>query len=760
MPEYRSASGSAAEDLFIDLFADTFGAEKAGYLYSQYPFYDIYQNARFADFVLENGPTRVAIEIDDEASHNPRLVSQDKFCDDLLKQNSMIHMGWDVYRWAVRQMQKQPETVKDELRVFLGSDPRFKEIEDYLPTQQGRALKADQLELREYQQEALNSLEAMRQNRETIALLYHATGTGKTVTAVMDAKHCGGRVLFVAHTMELVNQAYNTFRNLCPEVTVGKFADNLKEPDNHVVCGSIQSVALNLDQFREDAFDYLIIDEAHHASADTYQKVLAYFKPQFTLGLTATPERADDVNILEIFKNTAHKLDIQTAVEIGALVPVRCIRIHTNIDMTKVRFNSVQYNIRDLDVKICVTERNQLIVDTWLNYVKDKRTVVFCASVKHAEQIAEMFRAAGVSAISVSGSMKSSERNEQLAKFAAGEIKALCACDLLNEGWDCPQTEVLFMARPTMSKVLYTQQLGRGMRTAEGKDHLMVFDFVDNASQYNMPYSLHRLFKLKDYHAGGTVVGRKGQREAEEDLYRKGEKPDAVIDYPVDVTDYELIDLFNWQDEARDMFSEQELIRHLSVQKTQTLEEYIKAGKIVPDLIVDLSGRRKFRYFKKERVEEYSEKFGWTILTDDNRYELFINMVQKMLMDHSYKPVFLKGVLKYVDSKGRVKICDLVSYFKTYYNQRRLNNLPVEKKNSLFTKPDYTDKEVEYCILSNPFKRFETMNMMRHTKTLGIIEIDHHIWKSLTEEDKGKIETICDAKLTNYFSKLGSVPVE
>jgi DNA or RNA helicases of superfamily II len=147
-----------------------------------------------------------------------------------------------------------------------------------------------------------------------------------------------------------------------------------------------------LDQFREDAFDYLIIDEAHHASADTYQKVLAYFKPQFTLGLTATPERADDVNILEIFKNTAHKLDIQTAVEIGALVPVRCIRIHTNIDMTKVRFNSVQYNIRDLDVKICVTERNQLIVDTWLDYVKDKRTVVFCASVKHAEQIAELFR--------------------------------------------------------------------------------------------------------------------------------------------------------------------------------------------------------------------------------------------------------------------------------------------------------------------------------------------------------------------------------
>ena len=130
----------------------------------------------------------------------------------------------------------------------------------------------------------------------------------------------------------------------------------------------------------------IIVDEAHHASADTYQKVLSYFMPEFTLGLTATPERADDKNILDIFKNTAHKLDIQKAVEIGELVPVRCIRIHTNIDLTKVRFNSVQYNIRDLESKIYVPERNQLIVDTWIQYVKDKRTVIFCASVKHAQE--------------------------------------------------------------------------------------------------------------------------------------------------------------------------------------------------------------------------------------------------------------------------------------------------------------------------------------------------------------------------------------
>lgn len=115
--------------------------------------------------MLENGPRRVAIEIDDEASHNKQFVSSGKFYDDLLKQNSMVHLGWDVYRWAVRQMQQQPEAVKDELRVFLGSHPQFKEIEDYLPRQRGKSLDGAKLELKEHQKAALESLKQMRHNK-------------------------------------------------------------------------------------------------------------------------------------------------------------------------------------------------------------------------------------------------------------------------------------------------------------------------------------------------------------------------------------------------------------------------------------------------------------------------------------------------------------------------------------------------------------------------------------------------------------------
>ena len=753
MSQYHAASGSVAEDLFIDLFSEAFGAEKAGYLYSQYHFYDIYQNSRYADFVLENGARRVAIEIDDEASHNKQLISSGKFYDDLLKQNSMVHLGWDVYRWAVRQMQNQPEAVKDELRIFLGNHPKFKEIEDYLPTQKGKALDGANLELKEHQKAALKALEQMRDNSETIALLYHATGTGKTTTAVLDAKRCGGRVLFIAHTQELVDQATKRFRELWVNTTVGRYCEAIKQPRAHVVCASVQSMALHLEEFKDDDFDYLIVDEAHHAAADTYQKVLAYFKPTFTLGLTATPERADDKSILDIFKNTAHKLDIQTAVEIGELVPVRCIRIHTNIDLTKVRFNSVQYNIRDLESKIYVPERNKLIVDTWMQYVQGKRTVVFCASVKHAEQIAQMFREQGIQAAAVSGNMKKSERMEFQEKFVNRQIQVLCACDLLNEGWDCPEIEVLFMARPTMSKVLYTQQLGRGMRLYAGKESLMVFDFVDNASQYNAPYSLHRLFRLKDYQPGKLAVAPGARKAAEDDLYAKGEKPEALVDWPVDATDYELVDIFNWQEEAAGMISQMEFVRRVDVQ-TETIERYVREGKLVPDLVVPMSEHRTFKYFKEESLEKYAQQYGWRLIDDSNRKDLFMEMIRQMDMSYSYKPVLMKAILLYADKKGMVKLSDIVAYFRSFYESRRTAGLCVEKKNSIFAKGGYTDKEAERNILSNPFKRFEDMQMLRHTKTLGIVQVEETVWKHLTADEKDEIGKICDEKLKAYYDRL------
>ncbi len=237
-----------------------------------------------------------------------------------------------------------------------------------------------------------------------------------------------------------------------------------KEEDAYVVCASIQSMVQNLDEFKPDDFGYIIIDEAHHGTADSYRKILGHFKPKFTLGLTATPDRTDGgEDILELFQNVAHKLDLETAVEIGGeLVPIRCIRVKTNVDLSDVRINGIKYNSRDLESKLFVEDRNQLIADTYLKFVKDKKTVVFCASVKHAREIANLFKENNINAEAISGSLRDRERKRILKEYENGNIDVLCACDLLNEGWDSPRTEALFMGRPTMSKTLYMQQLGRG----------------------------------------------------------------------------------------------------------------------------------------------------------------------------------------------------------------------------------------------------------------------------------------------------------
>jgi len=753
MSKLRSVSGSIAEDLFIDIFTEAFGAEKAGYLYSQYPFYDIYNNSRFADFVVDNAGSRVAIEIDDETSHNKSKISSDKFIDDLLKQNSMIYLGWDIYRFAVKQLQTQPELVKDELRTFLGQHPLFKEIQDYLPQQRGKTLNGENLELKEHQEAALQSLSAMRDANETIALLHHATGLGKTITAVVDAKSVGKRTLYLAHTYDLVVQAADVFSELWSSVSVGKYVENFKQSDKHVVCGSIQSIALNLHRFDDDEFGYIIVDESHHAAAETYQRVLAYFRPDFTLGLTATPERADEKDILDIFKNTAHRLDIKTAVEIGELVPIRCIRIHTNIDLSKVRISSMLYRSYELESKIFVPERNKLIIDTYLEFAVGKKTVVFCASVRHAKEIAERFVQCDIQAVAVSGEMKGSQRKELLQKYEHGNIAVLCACDLLNEGWDSPRTEVLFMARPTMSKVLYTQQLGRGMRKSEGKESLMVFDFVDNANRFNAPYSVHRLFQLKDYRPGALAVAEPNRKAYDYSFYEMNEKPDALIDYPISAMDYELIDIFNWQEETQHMISQTEFVRRVDVQ-SETIDKYVRDGKIIPDLVVPMSENRNFKYFLPETLESYAKEFNWTLISDENRKDLFMKMVRQMDMSYSYKPVLLKAILAHADYKGIISLSDIVEFFINYYESRKQNGLIIEKKNSIYAKGGFAKKDVERNILSNPFKRFEDMHMLRHTKTLGFIEVDNIVWRYLSDDDKEEIEKVCEEKLEQYYKRI------
>ena len=569
----------------------------------------------------------------------------------------------------------------------MGSSPMFKAFEADLPVQMG----------------------------QTIELLYHATGVGKTITAATDAKAVGGRTLFLVNALKLASQAKDTFAKVWPEATLGEYTGSQKDVSQTVIFATVQSISKDLEKFSPTDFDYLIVDECHHAAANTYQKIFTYFHPKFILGLTATPERSDGEDMLELFQNVAHKMDLKTAVERGVLVPIRCIRIKTNIDLTDVRINGIKYNSQDLESKLFIPERNQLIVDTYLKYVNGKKTVIFCASVDHAAEIAKLLRDNGVKAEAVSGRDRVEIRDKILKDYETGSTNVLCACDLLNEGWDSPHTTVLFMARPTMSKTIYMQQLGRGTRRCPGKDDLLVIDFVDNANMFNMPYSLHRVLDIAKYQPMAYVLAPENKRKLDQDMLFQGEKPEAWLDVPIDVSDYEIIDLFNWQNSVKDMISQIEFVRMVDVQ-SETVDRYIKDGKIKPDLSVPFGDKRMFHYFREESVRNIAKQYGWDLITPQNMADKFMKFIETMDMSFSYKPVLLKAIYEYMDSNGRVALPDVVDYFIDFYEDRKAHGMISEKPNSIYQKGGYTKKDVEKNILSNPFKRFEDMRFLMAAK--------------------------------------------
>ena len=732
----------------MQLFCEAFGPEKTENLQVQYLCVDIYGRHRYIDFALESPESKIAIEIDGETYHNPSKVSENKYADDLLKQNSLIYDNWKVYRWIYSQLEKQPEKVKDELITFLGTSPMFKAFEADLPVQMGQTI-----ELRDYQQEATKNLQKMREDGKTIALLYHATGVGKTITAATDAKAVGGRTLFLVNALKLASQAQETFAKVWPEATLGEYTGSQKDMTQTVIFATVQSISKDLEKFSPTDFDYLIVDECHHAAANTYQKIFTYFHPKFILGLTATPERSDGEDMLELFQNVAHKMDLKTAVERGVLVPIRCIRVKTNIDLTDVRINGIKYNSQDLESKLFIPERNQLIVDTYLKYVNGKKTVIFCASVDHAAEIAKLLRDSGVKAEAVSGRDRVEVREKILKDYETGSTNVLCACDLLNEGWDSPHTTVLFMARPTMSKTIYLQQLGRGTRRCPGKEDLLVVDFVDNANMFNMPYSLHRVLDIAKYQPMAYVLAPENKRKLDQDMLFQGEKPEAWLDVPIDVSDYEIIDLFNWQNSVKDMISQIEFVRMVDVQ-SETVERYIKDGKVKPDLSIPFGDKRMFHYFREESIRNIAKQYGWDLITPQNMADKFMKFIETMDMSYSYKPVLLKAIYEYMDTSGRVALSDVVDYFIDFYEDRKAHGMIAEKSTSIYQKGGYTRKDVEKNILSNPFKRFEDMRFLMRCKDVETIEVNPIIFRKLTREDWLHIVDVCDKSLEKYYLRL------
>lgn len=327
------------------------------------------------------------------------------------------------------------------------------------------------------QKEALKNLQKLRLLRETKGLIISATGTGKTYLAALDVKNYNPkRFLFVAHREQILKKSLDSFHKVLggdKKTNYGILSGNAKNTDAKYLFATVQTLskAENLNQFKRDEFDYILIDEAHHVGSKIYGKLLDYFTPDFLLGMTATPERSDDKNIYELFDyNVPYEIRLQEALEEEMLVPFHYIGV-----------SDYTYNGEVIDdntnLKYLVSEeRVKYVVEQSKYYGYDGDVLhglVFVSRKEEADEIAKLLTKNGYPSQMLSGEDSQEQREQAIEKLKNGELTYLVTVDIFNEGIDIPFINQVIMMRKTESVIVFVQQLGRGLRKAQGKEYLI-----------------------------------------------------------------------------------------------------------------------------------------------------------------------------------------------------------------------------------------------------------------------------------------------
>lgn len=492
-------------------------------------------------------------------------------------------------------------------------------------------------EPRDAQIEALYNLEKTREEGFDKGIIVAATGIGKTYLAAFDSKEYN-RVLFVAHREEILDQAARSFKNIRNSDDYGFFKGDMKDSTKSVVFALVQTLGkkeyLNDEYFKKDYFDYIVIDEFHHAVSSNYKNIIDYFTPNFLLGITATPDRLDNKDVFALCDyNSVYEIRLKEAIDKGYLCPFRYYGIYDDtVNYEKIDYKNGRYDNDQLNKSLMINKRAELIMNHYRKY-NSKRCLGFCTSKLHAEYMAEYFSNHGVCSRAVYSGQQgkySMNRNDAISSLKNGDIKVLFSVDMFNEGLDIPSIDTILFLRPTESPTIFLQQLGRGLRKSNNKDFVNVLDFIGNYKKANLiPF----LLSSKDYSAS------KSKSNIHQDYI---EPEDCRIEF-----DFRLIELFKQQAE-----------REMTI-KDKIRAEYFRIKEYIghrPSRLELLIYMDDYIYLNLRKVKKEMNPFSnylkflndnGELLEDEKtllntRAEDFINMIETTSMSKTYKmPILL-----------------------------------------------------------------------------------------------------------------------
>ena len=530
---------------------------------------------------------------------------------------------------------------------------------------------------------------------------------------------------------------------------IQRIHNSLPELEDKIDIRTYAYMARHYTELSSDYYNYLVVDEAHHAVAPILKRVIQYYNTDFTIGLTATDQRPDKKKLETVFGTYSTSLSLKEAMEKGIVAKANVYRIETNIDLSKVRFNGKDYVNADLEKRIRVTSRNELIVDVLKEYFTSgeaslRQGVIFCVNVSHANEMARLLNKAGIVASSYTGQTKKPE--SVMEDFKNKKIRFLCTCNMISEGWDYPELGILVMARPTLSKVLYLQQIGRGLRKTDIKKNVIVIDVVDEYGAMIKACNMHTIFANPYYVPFGDITITN---------YTPGDMlvVDGIEERIERITE---VDINTFEDKYGDYLSQEQLAREYFV-NTGTVTSWIKKGKIKPSVEYKF-GSKSLYLFSPDDVEKYRNELGIKEHNNNTIKQDFFEFLEERDYSLSYKMPFLLAFIQNVNTIGDAKIDDVLNDYIAFYQDRIDRGLQVDRSTCPYNETMLQDRKA-ICrnMLTNPFEKFERKRFLYYSKDLSIIAMNHALYSKMNKEDWDRVKSQMQEDLQHYYSDMGGM---